>query len=266
MFNYFLSNIVFYLARKRVWGITVIIKLFIFFYKVDMSIAENQEIKYYTTFNEFFTRAIKKTTRPIDNDKNSIISPVDGTISQFGKIKNGTIIQAKKHNYSLNALLANDSWIENFNNGYFITIYLSPKDYHRIHMTTDAKIDKITHIPGKLFSVSNNTTEKVANLFTRNQRTICFFKKNNFKFAKVLVAAVNVSAVETKWSGLINKKSSPQKWLFKNEEQCKKGDEIARFNMGSTVILLLPENIELASNIKITQKIKLGCKIGQIKY
>ncbi|RLA08469.1 MAG: phosphatidylserine decarboxylase [Gammaproteobacteria bacterium] len=266
MLYHFLSVIIFYLSRQKIWGINLIIKIYIKIYKVDMSIAKYQNISHYKTLNQFFTREIKKSARPIDNDNKSITSPVDGAISQFGVINNGTIIQAKNHNYQLSDLIANDSpEIKNFENGHFITIYLSPKDYHRIHMASDGIIQKMTHIPGKLFSVSAKTVNKTPNLFARNERLVCLFKNNDgFKFGQILVAAVNVSAIETTWAGLIKAQKNKQikKTSYSKQPQIKKGDEMGRFNMGSTVILLFPEKIKFASNLKIGQDIQLGNKIA----
>jgi phosphatidylserine decarboxylase len=228
---------------------------------VNLDEALNPDPTSYTTFNKFFTRELKADSRPIAEAK--ITSPVDGTISQLGKVIEGKIVQAKGVNYSLDQLLGgNSERTEIFNNGQFITIYLSPKDYHRIHMPCNGKLVEQTHIPGRLFSVAKHTVNTIKGIFARNERVVALFETEYGPMAMVLVGAINVAAIETVWDGLITPpqgKTISNKNFSEQNIMLKKGEEMGRFNMGSTVILVFPENApELLASLKLDQSIIMG--------
>ncbi len=242
------------------------IKQFAKAYQVDMSNAIEPELTHYACFNDFFTRAIKPESRPIDEDKNSFCSPVDGAISQFGSITNGQLIQAKKHNYSALSLLAGDKQqADSFIDGEFCTIYLAPKDYHRIHMPCDGQLTGMVHVPGKLFSVNPLTADNVPNLFARNERVICYFDTDFGQLALVSVGAMIVGSIETVWAGNITPPTNSEvtRWDYNdNPVQLKKGDEMGRFKLGSTVILLMQKNnwrwnktIQTESDVKLGERL-----------
>ncbi|MCW8857201.1 MAG: archaetidylserine decarboxylase [Kangiella sp.] len=222
------------------------IKWFIKKYGVDMSIAERENPEDYKTFNDFFTRSLKPDVRPIDSDKNSIVHPADGAVSQLGKIDNGSIFQAKGHTYSAKTLLGGDAELAKpFQNGEFATVYLAPKDYHRLHMPIDGELTQMIHVPGKLFSVNPLTARNVPNLFARNERVVTLFNTELGPMAMVLVGATIVGSVETVWHGTITPptRKQVQNWNYKQGEvSLKKGEEMGRFKLGSTIILLFPKD------------------------
>jgi len=213
-------------------------------YEMNMEEAVKENVNDYPSVNALFTRALKPEARPIDHAQNNIVSPVDGAVSHAGRVKQGSIFQAKNHNYSLNALLGGPNYrIEPFVDGHFATLYLSPKDYHRIHMPCDGTLRKTIHIPGRLYSVARDYVENVPGLFAKNERLVCIFDTEHGQMAVILVGAIFVSSIETVWAGtivpprarrisVIDYSHGPQEIFLK------KGEELGRFNMGSTVILL----------------------------
>jgi len=242
---------------------------FIKHYKVDMSLAENEDWKSYSNFNHFFTRALKSEHRPIC-DENNIASPVDACVSQADSIKDGLIIQAKNHHYSMQTLLGGQSdFTKQFQNGFFTTLYLSPTDYHRIHIPVDGKLIKMIHVPGRLFSVNPATARTIPRLFARNERVVCVFETALGPMAVVMVGAIFVASIETVWQGVITPPTrfGIRSWQYTDKEvSFKRGDEIARFNMGSTVILLFGENaMSWNENLVPEQKVIMGESIGRIK-
>ena len=256
-----ISRLVFKLTRLRSPLVPLAIRLFSKAFGVKLDEAVNPDPKSYKTFNDFFTRSIRKELRPIA--KNKIISPVDGRISQFGKINNGSLLQAKGVSYSLNQLLGNNQKrTEKYLDGQFITIYLSPKDYHRIHMPCTGKLIEQTHIPGRLFSVAKHTVMTIKGIFARNERVIASFETEYGPMAMILVGAINVSVIETVWCGLITppKGETVTSKNYSNKEiTLEKGEEMGRFNMGSTVILLFPKDSpKFLSDLSIDQTVKMG--------
>ena len=230
-------------------------------YEVDFSDLEKKNIKDYKSFNDFFTRPLKKDARLIDSSKNAIVSSVDGTIGEYGNINAGTLVQAKNITYSLAALLGSKEQAARYNNGTFITTYLAPTDYHRIHMPFDGKLTGMTYIPGRLFSVNPkviNTTEAV---FSRNERAISHFEGAYGNFSVVLVGAQLVSGLETVWHGKIARQNSIKTWDYA-DIKLKKGEELGRFNFGSTVILCFDNNTNFNNNLKLAKNIKLGTNIA----
>jgi phosphatidylserine decarboxylase len=223
---------------------TSVIAWFVKKYQVNMAEALNSDISSYATFNDFFTRALKPGARPLTNAE--LICPVDGAISQFGDIKQNQIFQAKGHSYSTTALVGGDTTLAaQFKNGSFATLYLSPKDYHRIHMPCDGRLTRMIHVPGDLFSVNPTTARGVPSLFARNERVVCVFNNDKGLFVLVLVGATIVGSMATVWHGQINPPRSAdiREWRYDDKLiSLKQGDEMGRFMLGSTVVMLFPEN------------------------
>ena len=230
-------------GRERGWVTTAIIRRFVSKYQVNMAEALDSDIASYPTFNAFFTRALKPGARPLaDAD---LVCPVDGAISQFGTIDKDQIFQAKGHRYSTTAVLGGDRALAaQFEGGHFATIYLSPKDYHRIHMPCDGVLNRMIYVPGELFSVNPTTARGVPGLFARNERVVCLFNGPAGPFAMILVGATIVGSMATPWHGVINppRTADVREWSYASEEvSLKKGEEMGRFLLGSTVVLLFPK-------------------------
>ena len=223
---------------------TRLISWFVGKYQVNMEEAANPDISSYKSFNEFFTRPLKAGVRPIS--QHDLICPVDGAVSQFGPIAKGQIFQAKGHNYSATALLAGDSKAaQRYQNGSFATIYLSPRDYHRIHMPCDGKLMRMVYVPGDLFSVNPTTARGVPGLFARNERVVCHFESASGPFVLTLVGATIVGSMATVWHGTVNppRIGEIKEWNYADQNiLLKKGEEMGRFMLGSTVVLLFPAN------------------------
>jgi phosphatidylserine decarboxylase len=223
---------------------TSVIRWFVKKYQVNMAEALNPDISSYATFNDFFTRALKPGARPLAVAE--LICPVDGAISQFGGIKQDQIFQAKGHSYSTTTLVGGDSTLAaQFLNGSFATLYLSPKDYHRIHMPCDGTLKRMIYVPGDLFSVNPTTARGVPGLFARNERVVCVFDTVKGPFVLVLVGATIVGSMATVWHGQINppRLADVREWRYDDELiSLKQGDEMGRFMLGSTVVMLFPEN------------------------
>ncbi|MCK5876627.1 MAG: phosphatidylserine decarboxylase [Candidatus Marithrix sp.] len=236
--QHLLSKIVLKLTRLQLGGFTHwLIRRFIKFYNVDMSIANLPEANNYASFNKFFTRSIKPVSRPLAT---GIVSPVDAEISQIGTIEESCLLQAKGHSYKLIDLLGGDVKTSAlFEQGLFCTLYLSPKDYHRIHTPIASKLTNMTYVPGRLFSVNQRTARVIPNLFARNERLICMFETEFGPMALILVGAIFVGSIETKWTGEINHLSQIKHWHYETAPQLQLGAEFGHFNMGSTVIMLL---------------------------
>jgi len=215
-------------------------------YGVDMSEAANPDIKSYPTFNEFFTRALKPGIRPLAPV--DLVCPVDGAISQFGAMDRNLIFQAKGHHYQTTALLGGDEALATqFDHGSFATLYLSPKDYHRVHMPCDGRLLRMIHVPGELFSVNPVTARGVPGLFARNERVVCVFETRRGPFVLVLVGATIVGSVATVWHGVVTppRVQEVREWHYHEHQQVelKQGDEMGRFQLGSTVVMLFPKNL-----------------------
>jgi phosphatidylserine decarboxylase len=260
------SRVVYLITRLRGPQVKPLITWFIEKYGVDMAEAEESDIGYYKTFNEFFTRSLKSSIRPVVPGGNTLACPCDGTISQAGEIRAGAIMQAKGRGYTALDLLGGDkSMAAEFSDGRFATIYLAPYNYHRMHMPLDANMKRMIHVPGRLFSVAQWTVEEIPRLFARNERLVCYFETPAGPMAMVLVGAMNVSAIETVWSGLVvpprARKISEYDYSHTRKE-ITKGAEMGRFNMGSTVILLTGKNVEWMPHISPGQTVKMGQLIG----
>lgn len=261
-----ISRVVYLATRLRGPQVKPMIEWFVARYGVDMNDAEESEPGYYQTFNEFFTRELKSGSRPIAPGENTLACPCDGTVSQAGPIRAGAILQAKGRGYSLLELLGGDQTMAaEFGDGRFATIYLAPYNYHRMHMPVAANMNKLIHVPGRLFSVAPWTVQEIPRLFARNERLVCYFETPAGPMAMVLVGAMNVAAIETVWSGLVTpprgKKISEFDYSHTRKE-IDKGAEMGRFNMGSTVILLTRDNVEWLPHIGAGQVVKMGQLIG----
>jgi phosphatidylserine decarboxylase len=253
-------------CENKIWK-NLFIKQIIKHYGVNMNEALEQDINTFKSFNHFFTRELNSNVRPLTTIPNAIACPADGTVSQAGKINDGDIFQAKGKNFTVTELLGGDSKrAAPFNNGVFTTIYLSPKDYHRLHMPLTGTLTEMVHIPGRLFSVNTATTNSVPGLFARNERVAAIFDTDAGPMALVLVGAIFVSSIETVWHGVVTPPSitSIRSWQYhENAPVLKIGEEMGRFNMGSTIIVLLAKNkAEWDSNFTAEKVVKLGEHIG----
>ena len=209
-------------------------------YGIDMSIAEQSNALKFKSFNEFFTRSLKEGVRQIDTDPHSIVSPADGAISQLGKIEEGDIFQAKGQSFSVEKLIADPQLAEPFKNGHFATVYLSPKDYHRVHMPFAGTLTETLYVPGELFSVNQTTAENIPGLFARNERMVCLFDTELGRMAVVLVGAMIVAGIETVATGKV--KPSGHLELNQHNLFLEKGAELGRFYLGSTAVVLFEKD------------------------
>ena len=234
-----------WVALRR-WGdlTTQLITWFIGKYNVNMSEAANPNPASYASFNEFFTRPLKASARPLAQA--DWVCPVDGAISQLGRIERDQIFQAKGHHYSTTALVGGDSALAaQFQDGHFACIYLSPRDYHRIHMPCDGRLKRMIYVPGDLFSVNPVTARGVPGLFARNERVVCEFDSPHGPFVLVLVGATIVGSMATAWHGVVNppRLANVREWRYgQGEVVLQQGDEMGRFLLGSTVVLLFPKS------------------------
>ena len=234
-------------SRERGWVTTEIIRRFVAKYQVNMAEALDSNITGYLTFNDFFTRALKPGARPLAQA--DLVCPVDGAVSQFGAIEHDQIFQAKGHRYSTTELVGGDAALAApYQDGHFATIYLSPKDYHRIHMPAGGRLSRMIYVPGELFSVNPVTARGVPGLFARNERVVCVFESARGPFVLVLVGATIVGSMATVWHGVVNPPRGKvvREWLYpaspdKPAVVLKQGDEMGRFLLGSTVVLLFPK-------------------------
>ncbi|MEJ5989641.1 archaetidylserine decarboxylase [Ramlibacter sp. PS3R-8] len=249
-------------AGARMGGITrAIVRRFVAKYQVDMSEAADPRIESYATFNDFFTRALREGARPIAVAP--FVCPVDAAISQFGPIEHDQIFQAKGHSYSTRALVGGDqSLAHRFDHGHFATLYLAPKDYHRIHMPCDGRLKRMIYIPGDLFSVNPLTARHVPSLFARNERVVCEFDCAHGPMVMVLVGATIVGSMATVWHGTVNppRTREPREWRYDDQQiALAKGAEMGRFLLGSTVILLFPQNVlTFTPDWAATKPVRLG--------
>ena len=253
-------------AGARAGGLTTaVIRWFVGRYGVNMAEAANPDIASYASFNEFFTRQLKPDVRPLaDAD---FICPVDGAISQCGAIHRDRIFQAKGHDYSTRALVGGDAVLAaQFENGSFATLYLSPKDYHRIHMPCAGRLLRMIHVPGDLFSVNPVTARGVPGLFARNERVVCVFDGEQGPFVLVLVGATIVGSMATVWHGVVNPPRPGQlrEWRYEDQQLLfKQGEEMGRFLLGSTVVMLFPQGtLQFNAEWSPQREIRLGENMG----
>lgn len=263
--HHLISRLTLMVTRIKIkWFKNLIIKWVIKRYNVNISEAVDEDINVYENFNQFFTRPLKPSVRPIAKGDNILCCPVDGAVSQAGDIKNDTIFQAKGFDYSAKTLLGGyDDIAAPFKQGKFATLYLSPRDYHRIHMPVTGTLKHMVYVPGRLFSVNPSTARVIPNVFARNERVIAIFDTQFGAMAMVLVGALNVACIETVWQGVVTPphKQPIHRWVYDQEQEIvlNKGDEMGRFNMGSTVVCLF-ENMDLKidSSFSPMAPIKMG--------
>ena len=245
---------------------TAVIRWFIKRYGVNMDEAANPDPASYASFNEFFTRPLREGVRPLAEA--DYICPVDGAISQFGPIERDQIFQAKGHFYSAGTLVGGDrSLAARFEDGEFATLYLSPRDYHRIHMPCDGRLTQMIYVPGELFSVNPATARGVPGLFARNERVVCVFEGEAGPFVMVLVGATIVGSMATSWHGVVNPPRRPdiEKHAYAaGEVELRKGDEMGRFLLGSTVVMLFPKGtLRFSTDWGAASPVRLGEAMGQ---
>jgi len=253
---------------KWTWFKNWAIQRFIRLYGINIDEAVLTDPTAYPSFHEFFIRHLNPSLRPLDSTREGIASPCDGTISQIGSIENGTLIQAKGRQYSLKALLGDHPLASSFKNGRFATIYLAPKDYHRVHMPCTGTLESVRYIPGKLFSVNPLTTTHIDSLFAKNERVVSIFNSKHGRFAVILVGAMIVGSISTRVNGTltpprrneivnIDYPNSPEQHITLD-----KGEEMGYFSLGSTVILLFTENLSWEQELTQHTRIVVGQRIG----
>ncbi len=255
------------LASAHAGGLTTAaIRRFVARYGVDMSEAANPDIASYASFNDFFTRALRPGLRPLADA--AALCPVDGAVSQLGPIERDQIFQAKGHHYSTTTLLGGDAQLAaQFQDGHFATIYLSPRDYHRIHMPCDGRLLRMEHVPGALFSVNPTTARGVPGLFARNERVVCLFETPLGPMALVLVGATIVGSMATVWHGQVNppRTGQPRRWDYADQQiMLRQGEEMGRFLLGSTVVLLFARGaLQFEPGWAAARPVRLGEAMAQ---
>jgi len=264
-----LSRLIHRITRIRTtWFKNRLIRGFCWIYAVDTAEARMKVPEHYISFNAFFTRSLKASARVLPVDPLILASPVDGTISQIGDIERGSIFQAKGYRYDTEKLLGDAETAQAFDGGSFATIYLAPYNYHRIHMPVSGHLEEMRYLPGRLFSVNQATVSCVSKLFTRNERVACRFSTPAGAMGIVLVGALNVGSIETLWAGEVAPASPRKPSLMryrKGSISLARGDEMGRFNMGSTVILLFAaDRVTLDPSLEPGQTLRMGQSLGRM--
>jgi phosphatidylserine decarboxylase len=263
-----LSRLVLRATRARApWFKNWLIRGFLKLYRIDMTEAVQADPLRYASFNEFFTRALKPDVRVIARGTREIACPVDGVISEAGKIDGASLLQAKGRHYTLDELLASRAWAKHFEGGSFATIYLAPFNYHRVHMPLNGRLRETVYVPGRLFSVNAVTASLVPRLFARNERVLTWFDTEFGEFALILVGALNVGSIATVWAGDIT--PAPRRvasTLPPQEVSLEQGQELGRFNMGSTVILLFQrDRARWRDDLRAGATVRLGQSMGRLE-
>ena len=268
----YLTQLAGWFAQQKWDAVThFVIKAFAKKYNVDMSEAKKENFSDYESFNQFFIRELKDDARKINENPTALCLPADGRVSQIGHIDDERLLQAKGHFFSLSDLLAGDEELVNtFKNGEFATIYLSPRDYHRVHMPCDATLRKMIYVPGDLFSVNPFLAEHVPNLFARNERVICVFDTAFGPMVQILVGATITASMSTVWAGVINppRTGEVKVWTYQGDSAIKltKGQEMGAFQLGSTVINLFPANsVTLAEHLEVDVPVRMGEILATMK-
>lgn len=266
--HHLLSALMYRLTRAR-WAPLkdVLIHQVMAWYGINLEEALEQNPKGYGSFNDFFTRPLRPEARPLEGAADALLSPSDGALSQCGPIWEGLLFQAKGHHYSLQELLGGDrDWTARFQDGQFATIYLSPRDYHRVHMPLAGELQHMQHVPGRLFSVNPTTTRLVPRLFARNERVISLFETPCGPMAVILVGAIFVASIDTVWAGTVTPRSARTAPTDSGAPvRLMRGAEMGRFNMGSTVILLFPPGrVAWDPHMRPGAKLRMGQRIGRI--
>lgn len=262
-----LSRIVYHATRWRwqPWK-NLLIRWFVRHYQVDLSLAERRDASEYVHFNDFFTRALHADARSVTNTEPSVVSPVDGTVSAMGRITRGQLLQVKGKHYGVSELLSDSALAAKFEGGTFITLYLSPRDYHRIHMPCAGKLLRMIHVPGRRFAVNRASVAGVPRLFARNERLVNLFETRHGPMALVMVGALCVGSLHTTWAGTLppaNRRNELDYNYAHLDINFRRGEEMGRFDMGSTVILLFPAaRMRWQSDLKAGQSVRMGQQIG----
>jgi phosphatidylserine decarboxylase len=266
--QHLLSALMYRLTRLRWRPLkNLVIRGFVRHFRVDMGESLEPDATAYETFNHFFTRELRPDARPFPAASDAVLCPADGTLSQLGKIAHGRVFQAKGRDYSLVELLGGrDDWAQAFQGGGFATIYLSPRDYHRVHMPLTGDLREMIHVPGRLFSVNPITTALVPRLFARNERLACLFESEAGPMAVILVGAIFVGSMETVWSGQVTPRASAGKSTGEGPTaRLDRGSEMGRFNMGSTVILLFPpDRVAWDPSLAAGDPVRVRQRIGDL--
>ncbi|MFN3713829.1 MAG: archaetidylserine decarboxylase [Alcanivoracaceae bacterium] len=266
--HHLLSRAVGALARSDTpWIKTTFINIFLKQFDINMKEAEIEDPDMYPTFNAFFTRALKEGARPISDEPDAIVSPADGAISQLGRIRGSDVMQAKGQYFSLFELVGGDPELASeFINGHFATVYLSPKDYHRVHMPLAGTLREMIYVPGRLFSVNQATTRQIPDLFARNERAVCVFDSEQGPFVVILVGAMIVAGIETVFAGQVTplaRTVTRIRYPARDAIHFNKGDELGRFLLGSTAILLFPEGkTDFLQGLTADSPVRMGQKLG----
>lgn len=266
--HHLLSGLMHRMARVRTtWIKDAAIRAFVRHFRVDLSEPLEPDPRAYPSFNAFFTRALRPGARPLPPEPDAVCSPSDGVLSQFGTVTSGRLLQVKGRDYALAELLGGEEeWIAQFQGGAFATVYLSPRDYHRVHMPLAGELRGMLHIPGRLFSVNPITTALVPRLFARNERVACLYETRAGPMAAVLVGAIFVGSIETVWAGEITPARRPRPVRAQDEAvRLARGEEMGRFNMGSTVVLLFPPGrVRWDSTLRPGQRVRMGQRLGTL--
>lgn len=270
--QHLLSELAHQLARSRLqWLKNLLIRAFVNEFHPDMSEAADPDPLSYESFNAFFTRALHPLARSLEPDPAALLCPVDGSISQAGRLDGSWLLQAKGHAYTLESLLQSDPWAESFRGGEFATLYLAPRNYHRVHMPCAGTLRAAWYVPGALFSVNAATAAGVPGLFARNERLVCVFGEGAATFALVLVGALLVGSMATVWHGEVTPRRPRRRAELPLEAaraplSLERGAEMGRFNMGSTVIVLLPPGrCEWRAGLMAGVPVRMGEKLGELR-
>ncbi len=266
-----LSRVIYKLSRVENSGVkNLLIRGFCLLYPVNTREARKSVPEEFQSFNDFFTRNLIAGARPVTDAPGAICCPADGTIAQLGFAKDGALIQAKGINYRADDLLADAELATSLRNSAFVTIYLAPHNYHRVHMPIDGTLEQSTHIPGRLFSVNAATTATLKGLYVRNERLVCRFRRGQGNFAVILVGAMNVGSFNTSWTGeIVNDTGEISRHWYAADNQppeLRRGDYLGHFNLGSTVIFIAPpEHLRWAKDLKAGDKVRMGMALGQLQ-
>ena len=264
-----LSRVAYWFSRWRGPWVPAMIAWFVRHYEVDLTEAEHAERHAYPTFNAFFVRGLRPGARPIEGDEDTLVSPADGRINQLGALDAGRLLQAKGHTYTARALLGGDRELGRvFTRGAYCTVYLSPRDYHRVHMPCSGRLRRMVHVPGRLYTVAPFATRHIPGLFTRNERVVCLFDTAHGPLAVVLVGAINVAAIDTVWSGPVTPapRGGMRRWDYGDRgPELVRGAEMGRFNLGSTVVVLLAEPVQWAEGLGPEVQVRMGQALGRCK-
>ncbi|MCO6440449.1 MAG: phosphatidylserine decarboxylase [Nitrococcus mobilis] len=259
-------------ARNNRWK-NALIRWFVRAYQVDLGEASEPNATAYPDFNSFFTRALRSDARPLPKDPATLICPADGTISEIGRIDGVHLLQAKGRRFSVGELLGGDDGDDQltarFHGGHFVTVYLSPRDYHRVHMPAAGELRTMIHVPGRLFSVAPHTVRTIPRLFSRNERVISLFDTAHGPLAVILVGAICVASIETVWAGVVTPPRGRRlrRWHYPPPRyRLARGEELGRFNMGSTVIVLFgPDQVSWREELAVAQPVRMGQALGRFR-